>query len=163
MSSIWVVNASPVIVLAKVGQLRLLEVLGGGPILPDAVAAEIMCGPPDDPGRKALDAGWGQRRSPARVSAAVLEWGLGAGETSVVALAMETQSSVAVLDDAAARAAARSLGVPLMGTLSVLIHAKRHRLLPSAGSVIADLRAGGMYLNDSVIRAALQEVGETWA
>ncbi len=83
MSNTGVVNASPVIVLARVGQLRLLEALGSGPILPEAVVTEIMAGPPDDPDRVALGSGWGQRQSPVQMPNALLEWGLGAGETAV--------------------------------------------------------------------------------
>ena len=37
---------------------------------------------------------------PADVPAIVLEWGLGAGETAVIAAALESQEHTAVLDDA---------------------------------------------------------------
>jgi hypothetical protein len=65
VSDVWVVNASPVIVLAKAGFLRLLEELPTELLLPDAVAAEILVGPVDDPARKAVENGWGARVSPA--------------------------------------------------------------------------------------------------
>ncbi len=39
-----VVNASPLIVLAKIGRLQLLDALGSEVIVPEAVAAEILRG-----------------------------------------------------------------------------------------------------------------------
>ena len=45
MSEIWVANSSPVIVLAKVGHLTLLQQLADEVVLPDAVVAEILAGP----------------------------------------------------------------------------------------------------------------------
>jgi hypothetical protein len=41
VSNLWVVNASPVIVLGKAGYLQLLEQLPTELLLPDVVAAEI--------------------------------------------------------------------------------------------------------------------------
>ena len=45
MNEVWVVNASPVIVLAKVGHLQLLKELPGELLLPVPVAMEIQSGP----------------------------------------------------------------------------------------------------------------------
>ena len=55
----WVVNASPLIVLAKVGQLALLERPGHGLLIPEAVRDEVRAGGALDPARVALDAGFG--------------------------------------------------------------------------------------------------------
>ena len=87
MSEPWVVNASPVIVLAKAGYLHLLKELPAELLLPEAVVAEILAGPVSDPARRALEEGWAQPLGPARISAELLEWGLGAGETAVLAVA----------------------------------------------------------------------------
>ncbi|MDM8007421.1 MAG: hypothetical protein QUV05_14880 [Phycisphaerae bacterium] len=54
MSETWVVNASPVIALARIGQLRFLEELASLLLLPEAVAAEILAGPDDDSARIAV-------------------------------------------------------------------------------------------------------------
>jgi predicted nucleic acid-binding protein len=162
VSETWVVNASPVIALARIGQLHLLERLAQSLLLPDAVAAEIQSGPADDAARAAVLSGWGSRQSPPSIPETVTEWGLGAGESAVLALAMERRPATAVLDDTAARSAARALGIPLIGTLGVVIRAKRRGLILSAGSVLVDLRKAGLYLNESTIHAALKRIDETW-
>lgn len=54
MSDVWVVNASPVIALAKADALGLLERSCRELLVPEAVVAEILAGPPSDPRWKAL-------------------------------------------------------------------------------------------------------------
>jgi len=60
LSDLWVVDASPIITLAKAGYLQLLEQLASV-LVPEAVAREIEAGPAADPARKALQSGWGCR------------------------------------------------------------------------------------------------------
>lgn len=103
MSDLWVVNASPVIVLAKAGYLRLLEELPTDLLVPEAVASEILAGPETDAARLAIEGGWGKREKPDSIPADLLQWGLGAGETAVLALARPRLPCTAILDDAVAR------------------------------------------------------------
>ncbi len=162
MSEVWVANASPVIVLAKAGYLELLQKLPSELLLPEAVATEILAGPESDPARRALENGWGVRTAPAKIPNELLEWRLGPGETSVLAVALERRPCTAILDDAAARACAQTFGVPLLGTLGVVLRAKRGGLVPRADEVLKALRAVGLRLDDRTIRLALGRLGETW-
>jgi len=162
VSSVWVVNASPIITLAKIGQQSLLEKLCDRLIVPESVAQEILAGPTDDPAFVLLRSGWGVRSSPINIPQTLLEWGLGKGETAVLATALQTQSSTAILDDASARAAARTFNVPLMGTLGVILRAKLHRYIPSAGDALRQLKTAGLFLDDRVVRQALEQIGERW-
>jgi hypothetical protein len=50
----WVVNASPLIVLAKISHLFLLQQLAEDLVVPAGVAKEIAQGPGDDPARQWL-------------------------------------------------------------------------------------------------------------
>jgi predicted nucleic acid-binding protein len=136
----WVVNASPLIVLAKAGRLALIDGLCDTVLLPDAVAKEVLTGPPDDPARLAVAAGWGHRISAQQCPSSLVEWGLGAGETAVLAVALEHRGSTALLDDAAGRAAAHTLGVFTLGTLGLIVRAKLRGLAPSAAQIILEVR-----------------------
>jgi predicted nucleic acid-binding protein len=156
----WVVNASPVIALAKVGHLRLLEILASPLVVPEAVAGELLAGPADDPAAAKIAADWGERRCPKRIPEQIVEWGLGEGESAVLALCLEDKSATAVLDDAIARAAGRALGIPLIGTLGVLVRGKKNGLLTAMRPVIDDLRSAGLFLDAAVIRSTLELVGE---
>jgi predicted nucleic acid-binding protein len=163
VSEVWVVNASPVIVLAKAGHLKLLEELSGELLLPEPVAGEILAGPESDPARQALVAGWGQRVALEKTPDDLAEWGLGLGETAVLAVARQRARSTAALDDATARACAKALGVPMIGTLGVVLRARRRGLIPKAAEVLKAVRAAGLHLDDRTIRLALGHVGEVWS
>jgi predicted nucleic acid-binding protein len=59
MADCRVVNASPLIALAKVGQLGLLEERECVLVIPAPVAHEVLRWPAEDPARKALAGGLG--------------------------------------------------------------------------------------------------------
>lgn len=160
MAETWVVNASPLILLAKVGQLALIEKLSPGFIIPTAVVSEILAGPDDDPARKHLKADWGRRITPSVISNSIIEWGLGAGESSVLAVALEMAPAIAVLDDAAARAAAASLGIGVIGSIGVIVRAKQAGLLSQVKPVLSDLQQAGLFLDSTLIEKALNLAGE---
>ena len=164
MSEGWVLDASPIITLAKVGHLELLLEVAPDIGIPLAVFREITAGSEDDPGRRALESGWGKRLGGgSRIHPEVLGWSLGAGETEVLSVALEKIGWTAVIDDATARACARSLSVPVIGTLGVVLRAKRQGLVTSASEIIRELRYAGLYLDDQFVRAVLKQVvGEDW-
>lgn len=158
----WVVNASPRIALAKVGQLQLLERPGLLLLIPEAVRDEVAAGGEMDPARGALQAGFGGAPVAAMPDPDVLEWGLGKGETAVLTLA-RAGAAVAILDDAEARAAARAFGIRVMGTLGVVLLARRDGRINSASQVLRALRRAGLHLDEALLRDALpRTVGETW-
>lgn len=160
MTETWIVNASPLIVLAKIGRLDLLKQLAVAILIPSAVRMEVLAGPPDDPARRALEANWGCELCVGSPPAEILEWGLGAGETEVIAAALERGSIRVVLDDAQARACARTLGLPVIGTLGVVLRAKVQSLIPLATPVLADLQMAGLRVDPAVLAEALKSVGE---
>jgi predicted nucleic acid-binding protein len=162
LNEVWVVDASPVITLAKAGYLDLLEQLPTDLLIPTAVRDEILDGPPSDPAREALQSGWGQTVSPGLVPEAVLEWGLGAGESAVLALTLAEPGRMAVLDDAAARACARTLGARYLGTLAVVLRAKQAGLIESAAVAMVALLQTGLRLDERTLRTALERIGERW-
>lgn len=162
MSEIWIVNASPLIALAKIGHLDLLRAADREVLIPDAVANEVLAGPAGDPAATALATGtWGEF-APVAARVEVVEWGIGAGETSVLSLAIE-RGATAVLDDREARRAARTLRVPFIGTLGVVVRARREGRVQSAGHIVDELRRAGLRLDDDLVRAALRRFcGEDW-
>lgn len=64
------------------------------------------------------------------------------------------------MDDRAAVVYARGLGLKVIGTLGVLVLAKRRGALPLVAPLIEQLRAGGHYLGEAAITAALRAAGE---
>ncbi|MBI5877876.1 MAG: DUF3368 domain-containing protein [Chloroflexi bacterium] len=163
MSEDWVVNSSPLIALARIGQTRLLGQLARKAIIPRAVAREIEAGATDDPARLALAAGELEIVESPPLEPELIAWDLGAGETAVLALALQDQRWTAIIDDAQARRCARSLSVPVKGTLAVIILAKQRGFITSAAALLRELRRAGFRLDDRTIRQALAHTtGESW-
>jgi predicted nucleic acid-binding protein len=87
-------------------------------------------------------------------------WGLGAGESSVLAWAHASPGSEAIIDDLVARRCAAAFNIRVRGTLGLALIAKQRGRIPSARRVLEQLRQGGMYLSDHVMNEALARVGE---
>jgi len=57
VSERWVLNASPLIVLARIDRADLLFALADELVVPRVVAAEIKAGPASDRARQVIEAG----------------------------------------------------------------------------------------------------------
>ena len=159
----WVINASPLIVLAKIGQIGLLTALADEIAIPDAVVREINSGPSDDPARNWLVGPKVPIVDITTLPPELLAWDLGAGETAVLSHALANPGWTAVLDDNAARNCARSFNIPVKGTLAVVILAKQQGLISSAADLIRQLQQHGHRIHDTIVRDALDKtVGEPW-
>jgi len=148
-----VVNASPLIVLARSGLLDVLPRVFSNVALPAAVRAEIMAGPDDDPAKHLLPAcAWLRDASVTPALSPLALWQLGAGEAEVLEFARLNPGHVAVLDDRAARRAAAALGVLVCGTLGVLALARRSGAIPSFPNAATAVRKAGLYIDDAVVK-----------
>jgi predicted nucleic acid-binding protein len=63
-------------------------------------------------------------------------------------------------DDRDARRCAQALGIGVRGTLGLVILAKQIGSIPSARSVVEQLRQVGLFLTDDIANGALALVGE---
>lgn len=157
MGEPWVVDASPWIVLGAVGQLPLLDALAGDVVVPEAVRSEVLAGP-DDAGRRAMLSLPIQTRSDP-VTPDIAEWGLGAGESAVLASARAIGGR-AVLDDRAGRLAARALEIPVIGTLGVVARARRVGVIGAAAPVLEAVRMAGLFVEEALLAQILVALGE---
>lgn len=156
----WLINASPLILLGKIGRLDLLESLATSLAVPQSVIREIGAGAESDATAVAT-AAWVQTRAVADIPlpASVVHWDLGAGESQVIAQCM-AGDAVAVLDDGEARACAQSHGLPVIGTLGMILRARQQPLIPAARPLVAQVLAAGSHLSRELVEQALAQVGE---
>jgi len=154
-----VVNASPLILLCKVGRVELLRHLCRTVCVPEGVVAEIEA-VSDDPACHTVSACAWLRRVTVAVPDGIKAWDLGRGESEVVAFALATTGFRPLLDDAEGKACSLAFGLRPLGTGGLLIYAKRAGLLDSVGEVLDAMRARGLWISDSVVHAILQQAGE---
>jgi predicted nucleic acid-binding protein len=156
-----VVNASPLIFLSRAGLLDLLQLISSEIIVPEIVASEIDVRGKNDPTVKALaNTVWLLVTQTPPVPPQIQAWGLGPGESSVLAWAHGHPGSEAIIDDLAGRRCAAAFNIPVRGTLGLALIAKQRGHIPSARRVLEQLRQGGMYLSDRVMNEALELVAE---
>jgi predicted nucleic acid-binding protein len=155
------VNASPLIVLFNAQLADLLPQLFAEVLVPSAVWNEVTASDASDAAAQQLPfATWAKRIEVTTIPPIVSGWNLGQGESEVLSLAIERSECRAMLDDAAARRCARTLGVPTLGTGGALILAKRRGLVASVSASIQTLRDAGLWMSDEVMAILLKQAGE---
>ena len=152
-------NTTPLIKLAGVGLLDLLPYLYGAIRIPEAVRDEFEAkAAPGDPDLRAVPWLTIQAVAPDPNIAAVAR--LGKGEIAAISLALSAGARALLLDDRLARSVAASRGLPVVGTLAVLVRAKRAGLIQEVKPVLDQMRAQGRYIGTALRAQVLREVGE---
>lgn len=161
MTEDWVIDASPLILLGKAGQLHWLSQMGRI-VVPESVAAEVMSGSPADPARQWLEttAGKAWIVPDITITSDLLAWDLGAGETAVIAMARTNPGHEALLDDAAARRCAMVFGIPMRGSLSFVALAKKRGLVTACRPVFNQMLAAGLYVSPDLVEQVAFSAGE---
>jgi predicted nucleic acid-binding protein len=160
---IIVSNTSPIINLAMVSQLNLLEQLYLNINLAQAVYDEIVVAGAGKPGASEVQkASWLQVHQVANTPLVkALELELDIGEAETIALAVELKADLVLLDERRGRKVATRLGLNKIGILGMLFEAKNKGLLPSIKPVLDDLiTKAGFWIRDQLYVHVLQAAGE---
>jgi predicted nucleic acid-binding protein len=158
---VLVVDASPLILLGRIERLDLLASLAESLLVPEAVIREIQAEPARNATASQLDGLSSVLRLedqplPDRIGS----WSLGEGESQVLAHGLQRPGAEVVLDDLAARRCAGRLGLPMIGTLGVVVLCRHRGLIPAARPVVEALCDAGLRLKPSLMDEALARVGE---
>ena len=90
----------------------------------------------------------------------LLEMQIDKGESSAIALALEISDSLLILDDIKARKVATQLGLPITGTLGIIIKAKLEGIIPSVIPILNKIKQTDFRLSNEVesqvIKAAME-------
>lgn len=82
------------------------------------------------------------------------------GESSAIALALETPNCTIILDDYKARKIAEQLGLHFTGTIGVIVKAKLNGVIPSIKPLLSKIRSTDFRLSSELELLALKEAGE---
>jgi len=149
-------NTGPLIALAKLDQLSLLEKLFGQIFIPPAVRRELLAKTGresarlDDAMASFIEVAPIHSLAP-EVKIATLRLDL--GEQEAVALAYERQALL-VIDDRLGRAAARRLDLAITGLMGVLVRAKEEGMIQKVRPLLDQVRQQGYWLSDKALEAA---------
>ena len=155
------INASPLILLSKGGLLELLQLISEQVVVPAKVAQEIQqYGDTDVTFQALAQTDWLIVVETPPVPELIQSWDLGLGESAVLTWAYFNPGTEVIVDDLAARRCAKTLEIPVRGTLGLVLTAKQRGIIPAATPVLEQLRLAGMYLSNQVMNQALALVGE---
>jgi hypothetical protein len=145
-------DSSSLIALEQIGRLGLLQSLFEELLITPAVAKEVS-------GSVRLFS-WLLVTEPPELASRVLQRTLGPGESETIALAVEMRPDFVILDDKAARRVATGLGLPVIGTVGILLKAREKGLIPALRPLLDRLREASFHISPSLLRAALLAAGE---
>lgn len=157
-----VVNTTPLIALSHVGQLDILKKLYGEIMIPEAVYRELSV-KTESICKKAVDGSLEWIRVENinnQMAKAMYKTQLHDGEVEVMILSKEMAADVVIIDDANAKKHAKYLGLPVTGTLGVLIKAKQDGYINELRPILHQMVENGIYISQSLIELCLRQVGE---
>lgn len=155
-------NSTPLIHLAKIGQLQLLQDFYGRVIIPQSVYAECVTeGKAYDDAKLIAQADWLDiMRAEDQNLITLLNSELDRGESEAITLALEQQSDLLLLDDTDGRVKARLYGIKHTGTIGILLKARLNNKIPSLRDALDSLQDTGFWLDNRLYQKLLDEVGE---
>lgn len=144
-------DTSCFIILTNIGELELLQKVYGQILTTPEIAAEFGEPLPE----------WVEIASVKdKYRQTILELQIDKGESSAIALALETPDSVVILDDYKARKIAERLGITLTGTLGVIVRAKLNGTILSVKPLIEKIKQTDFRLSAEIEAQAVKEAGE---
>lgn len=157
-------DSSVLIALSRIGQLPLLPALfTSGVRVPPAVWREVVTEGENRPGVRDIEtAAWLRVAQVSNVDfVASLSRDLDSGEAEAIALFREQPCAAILLDEKDARRVAEGFAQPILGTVGILLWARRNGLIACLRDQLDALQSsGGFRLSAQVRRAALQAAGE---
>jgi uncharacterized protein len=157
-------NASPLIGIARIGRLDLLRELYGELVIPEAVWQEVVVGGAGQPGAELIKAASWIKKMQVANHALVqgLSQALDSGEAEAIALALEVEAEVLLMDERLGRETARHLGLRYVGLIGVLLEAKRRGLVARVEPSLKALRMqAGFRIRDELYRRILEDERES--
>jgi predicted nucleic acid-binding protein len=155
-----ILNNTPLVALWSLGYLTLLRDLYGEVLIPQAVYEEFLATERSIRQTALAEAPWIKTTPLNNPRQALVYVGLDRGEAEVLALANERLARLVIIDERKGRRYAKRLGLPLTGTVGVLLTAKHNSLIPALASLIDQLLQEGLFLAPELVEKALELAGE---
>lgn len=157
---ILVADASALIALATCDSQDLLETLFGNVLVPEAVFEEVTA--LDKPQSARLRSYLhGKVRAVDMQHFIYLDAFADAGETQAMLLYKEVTADYLLIDDRRGRKVAKINQIKTVGSLGVLLQAKRAGLISCVAPLIEQIAASPIFMSENLIQTVLELAGET--
>lgn len=152
MPSAIISDTSCIITLELIDQLTILKKLFGKVFITEIIAKEYSMPLP----------AFIEISNPSNVKyQKILESLVDKGEASAIALCMDQEDPLLIIDDYEGRRLARNIGINITGTLGLLIESKKLGYISKLSPVLADIKNKTKFrIKEELIQEALRIVGE---
>ncbi len=155
-------NSTPLIHLAKIGRLELLEEFFGEILIPEAVYREcVVEGSESEDALAIKNTEWikVEKINDERLKRSLMIK-LDEGESEAIVLALEKKADLILIDDYDGREVARALGLKVTGTIGILLKAKFSGRITSLKDELEKLKSTGFWLSEGLYEKILKKAGE---
>lgn len=151
MPGVTVSDTSCLILFYKIGELDILKKLFGKLYITDTVLKEFNQPIPD----------WIESVHLTTDKYKGLSDYLDAGEATSIALASEYENPLLIIDEIKGRKAAKEMGIPVTGSLGILIAAKKKGYVQTVKPIIEKIQKTNFRISEELIRRVLEKVDES--
>jgi predicted nucleic acid-binding protein len=151
--AVIIADAGPLIALAKIDHLTILQQLFGQVAITEAIKAEILTAQSNDARliQAALAKGWLQCVADPQLKT-VVSRSLGLGEKTAIEYALQSKQDVLlIMDDALARKKALHYQLNIIGTCMLIYSAENKKLINNADELMTELQQKGYRISAKVI------------
>ena len=143
-------DTSCLILLDNIGELSILNKLFGNITTTSEVAGEF--------GRLLP---WIEIKEPSNKNyQSIIEASLDKGEASAIALAIELDNCLLIIDDLKGRKFAHQLGLTIIGTIGVIVDAKLAGIIPSIKPILSKIKSTNFRITEQLELLILKLAGE---
>lgn len=151
MPSVIISDTSCLIILSKIDKLFILEKLFGKIIVTPEVADEFGDKLPS----------WIKIQGAENLEIQkLINSSVDLGESSSIALAIEFEKPLLILDDLKARNFAESLKISYTGTFGVILDAKKYRIINNVKELLNQIQSTDFRMSKNLVRAVLELANE---
>ena len=150
-NGIIISDTSCLIVLSRIQQLDLLQKLYGTVFITEEVANEFDEELPSWIIIKDI-----QNKTNLRVLRNLVDL----GEASAIALALEYEDSLLIVDDLKGRKEAQRLGLKITGLMGILLKCKQENIISEIKPVLAAVKQASFRISENIESFVLQQAGE---
>jgi predicted nucleic acid-binding protein len=150
-SNVIILDTSCLILLSKINELDLLKQLSGKVYITSIIQKEY---------RKGIPA-WIEIVDPSdNHYQTILEMDLDKGEASSIALSLEIENGILIIDDLKGRKVAEKLSLKYSGTFGMILKAKELGIIKSVKPILEKVRLTDFRFTEDLFQTMLKEAGE---
>lgn len=157
---ILVADASALVALAACDSLLLLDALFGSVLVPQAVFSEVTVSGKPQSARLQMYL-QNKIRQVDMQHFVYLDAYADAGETQAMLLYKVEQADYLLIDDRRGRKVAKINQIKTIGSLGVLLHAKRSGLISHVAPLIQQIAASPVFISERLVQTVLELAAET--